>query len=162
MRVRKQGTRARGLVFRTRFRTSNHARNASRSLTSKFGEMENFRFRIFGEFLEFEILRISRFVDFYIPCRSRALPRQRHVGEEAVRAGHAAVSLEHVSARPAMPARPHDRSGATLGKSKICDFGILVVRFGPPLPFLALSCAQSLPIGGTFRFLQNLSENIGF
>jgi hypothetical protein len=114
--------------------------------------------------LEFEILRISRFAEFEIPCRSRALPRQRHAGEEAVREarGRAAVSLEHVSARPAMPAMPHDRSGATLGKSKICDFGILVVRFGPPLPFLALSCAQSLPIGGTFRFLQNLSENIGF
>ena len=46
--------------------------------------------------------------------------------------------------------------------SKISDFGILVVRFGPPVPFLALSCAQSLPIGGTFRFLQNLPENIDF
>ena len=39
--VRKRGARARGLVFRTRFRTSNHARNASRSLRSKFGEIEN-------------------------------------------------------------------------------------------------------------------------
>ena len=116
------------------------------------------------DFTDFEILRISSFAEFEIPCRSRALPRQRHAGEEAVREarGCAAVSLEHVSDGPAMPAMPHDRSGATLGKSKICDFGILVVRFGPPSPFLALSYIQSLPIGGTFRFLQNLSENIGF
>ena len=46
-------------------------------------------------------------------------------------------------------------------KSKISDFEISVARF-EPLPFLALSCVQSLPIGGTFRFLQNLSGIIGF
>ena len=76
--------------------------------------------------------------------------------------GRAAVSVERVSTRPPMPAVPHDRSGASLGKSEIYDFEILVVRFGPPLAFLALRCVQSLPIGGTFRFLQNLPENIGF
>ena len=47
-----------------------------------------------------------------------------------------------VSARPPMPAMPHDRSGSSLGKSKIGDFENLVVRFGPPSPFLALSCAE--------------------
>ena len=70
--------------------------------------------------------------------------------------------LEHVSACPTMPAMPHDRSGASLGKSKICDFEILVVRFGPPLPFLALSCVQSSPMSGTLRFSQNLSRIIVF
>ena len=76
--------------------------------------------------------------------------------------GHAAVCLERVSARPTMPAMPHDRSGASLGKSKISDFEILVVRFGPPLPFLALSCVQSSPMSGTLRFSQNLSRIIVF
>ena len=61
-----------------------------------------------------------------------------------------------------MPAMLHDRSGASLGKSKFCDFEILVVRFGPPLPFLALSCVQSLPMSGTLRFSQNLSRIIAF
>ena len=98
-------------------------------------------------------------MSFEIPCRSRALPRQRHAGEEARRA---AVCLEHVSARPTMPAMPHDRSGASLGKSKNCDFEFLVVRFGPPLPFLALSCVQSSPMSGTLRFSQNLSRIIVF
>ena len=118
----------------------------------------------FRDFAHFEIWRISKFAEFEIPRRSRALPRQRHAGEEAVREarGRASVCLERVSARPTMPAMSHDRSGASLGKSKIFDFGILVVRFGSPLPFLALSCVQSLPIGGTFRFLQNLPENIDF
>ena len=46
-------------------------------------------------------------------------------------------------------------------KSKFSDFEILVARF-EPLPFLAISCVQSLPIGATFRFLQNLSGIIGF
>ena len=48
--VRKRGARGRGHVFRTRFRTSNHARNASRSLRSKFGEIGKLIFRNFGEF----------------------------------------------------------------------------------------------------------------
>jgi len=118
----------------------------------------------FRDFAHFEILRISKFAEFEIPRRSRALPRQRHAGEEAVREarGRASVCLERVSARPTMPAMSHDRSGASLGKSKIFDFEILVVRFGPPLPFLGLSCVPRLPIGGTFRFLQNLPGNIGF
>ena len=77
-------------------------------------------------------------------------------------ARRASECLNHVSARPAIPAMPHDRSGATLGKSKICDFEILVVRFGPPLPFLALSCVQSSPMSGTLRFSQNLSRIIAF
>ena len=100
----------------------------------------------------------------FLQCRSRALPRQRHAGEEAGREarGRATVCLEHVSARPTMPAMPHDRSGTSLGKSKICDFEFLVVRFGPPLPFLALSCVQSLPMSGTLIFSQNLSRIIVF
>ena len=40
-------SRARGRVFRTRFHMSNHARVAPRPLRSKFGEIENFRFRNF-------------------------------------------------------------------------------------------------------------------
>ena len=40
--------RARGCEFRTRFRTSTHARGAPRSLRSKFGKIENFIFRNFG------------------------------------------------------------------------------------------------------------------
>ena len=75
--------------------------------------------------------------------------------------GRAAVCLERVSARPTMPAMPHDRSGASLGKSKISDFEILVVRFGPPLAFLVLSCVQSSPIGGTFRFLMVMEVSGG-
>ena len=37
-----------------------------------------------------------------------------------------AVGLECVSARPSMPAMPHEHSGASLGKLKICDLEILV------------------------------------
>ena len=40
-------SRPRGRVFRTRFRMYNHARVAPRSPGSKFGEIENFRFRNF-------------------------------------------------------------------------------------------------------------------
>ncbi len=60
----------------------------------------------FRDFADFGIFRISSFAEFEIPCRSRALPRQRHAGEEAVReaGGRAAVSLEHVSAHPTMSA----------------------------------------------------------
>ena len=118
----------------------------------------------FRDFADFRILRISSFAEFEIPCRSRALPRQRHAGEEAVREarGCAAVCLERVSARPTMPAMPHDRSGATLGKSKISDFGILVVRFGPPLPFLVLSCVQSLPVGGTLQIFAEFTRKYRF
>ena len=43
-----RGARARGRVFRTRLRTSNHARDAPRSLRSKFWKIEDFRFRKFG------------------------------------------------------------------------------------------------------------------
>ena len=76
--------------------------------------------------------------------------------------GRAAVCLERVSARPTMPAMPHDRSGASLGKSKISDFEIFVVRFGPYLPFLAISCVQTLLIGGNLIFSQIFPENIVF
>ena len=43
-----RGARARGRVFRTRFRASSHARDAPRSLRSNFGKIENLRFRNFG------------------------------------------------------------------------------------------------------------------
>ena len=70
------------------------------------------------------ILQFMNFVSFEIPCRSRALPRQRHAVEEAVHEARKRpfVCLERVSARPTMPAMSHDRSGASLGKSKILDF----------------------------------------
>ena len=135
-------------------------------------EFADFEFRYFlrvlkfRDFEDFEILRIPRFHGFGIPCRcrSRALPRQRHAGEEAVREarGRAAVCLEHVSARPAMPTMPHDRSEVSLGKSKMCDFENLVVRFGPHLPFLALRCVQTSPMSGTLRISLNLSRIIVF
>ena len=81
---------------------------------------------------------------------------QRHGGSGPRGARVArARCLEHFSARATMPAMPHDRSGASLGKSQICDFEIFVVRFAP-------SCGLSSPIGGTWRFLQNLSKNIRF
>ena len=91
-------------------------------------------------------------------CRNNVMQARKR---GARRAG-AAVCLERVCARPTMPTMFHDRSGASLGKSKICDFEILVVRFGPPLPFLALSCVQSSPMSGTLRFSQNLSRIIVF
>ena len=47
--MRGSGTRgARGAVFRTRFRTPNHTRDAPHALRGKFGEIENFRVRNFG------------------------------------------------------------------------------------------------------------------
>ena len=61
-----------------------------------------------------------------IRYRSRALPRQRGAGEEAVVEARAAVRLERVSARQIMPAMPHERSGPSLGKLKIRDLEILV------------------------------------
>ena len=131
-----------------------------RSLRSKFGGNEKLRSRNFGEFRNSRFSGIRDSADSEISCRSHALPRQRHAGKEAGR--EARVCLEHVSAWPTMPALPHDRSGASLGNSKISDFEMFVVRFGPHLPYLALSYAQSLPFGGTFRFLQNLPENIDF
>ena len=50
------------------------------------------------------------------------------------------------------------------GEIKIFDFEILlpVVRFGPPLPFLGLSCVQSAHKRGTLIFLWNLPEINGF
>ena len=91
---------------------------------------------------------ILKFRDLGRPCLSLAMPPLHHAGEEAGREarGHAAVCLERVSSRPTMPAMPHDRSGASLGKSKICDFEILEVRFGLRLPFLALRCVRSSPM----------------
>ena len=46
--MRTRRARGAGAVFRTRFRTSLHARDAPRTLKSKFGEIENFRFRNLG------------------------------------------------------------------------------------------------------------------
>ena len=76
-------------------------------------------------------------------------------------ARRAGACLEHVSARPAMPAMPHDRSGATLGKSKISGFEILDTgsEFGPPSPFLEI---QSSPMSGTSRFSHNSTRIIAF
>ena len=61
--------------------------------------------------------------------RSRALPRQRGAGEEAVVETRATVRLERVSARQIMPAMPHERSGPSLGKLKIRDLEFFV-NFG--------------------------------
>ena len=71
-----------------------------------------------------------------IRYRSRALPRQRGAGEEAVVDTRAAVRLERVSARQIMPAMPHERPGPSSGNLKIRDlenfviFGIRGIR-GP-------------------------------
>ena len=111
-------------------------------------------------------MRIQRFrgirnsLPFACSATTTSYSRGREAGREA--RGRAAVCLERVCARPTMPAMPHDRSGASLGKSKIYGFENLVVRFGPPLPFLALSCVQSSPMSGTLRFSQNLSRIIVF
>ena len=96
---------------------------------------------------------IRAFEESEVPCHSHALPRQHHGGKRGARRGRTTVCLKHVSECPTMPALPHDRSGASLGKSKISDFEIFVVRFGLYLPFLA---------GGSLRFSQNLPENIDF
>ncbi len=114
------------------------------------------RFCGFRDFEDSEISRILKFLAVPVLCRDNVI----HVRKRGARRAGAAVCLERVSARPTMPAMPHDRSGASLGNSKISDFEIFVVRFGSHLPFLALSCVQSLSIGGTFRFLQNFPENI--
>ena len=99
-------------------------------------------------FVIFGIRGIRGSTDSEIPCQSRALPRQRHAGKEAGRESRARGRV--FGTRFCRPALPHDHSGASLGKSKKSDFEISVVRFGPYLPFLALSCARSVPIGGTF------------
>ena len=84
---------------------------------------------------DLEILVILGIRDF--PCHSHARPRQCHACKEAeCESRRAGVCLEDVSACPTMPALPHDRSGASLGKTKFSDFEIFVVRFGPHLPFL--------------------------
>ena len=54
-----------------------------------------------------------------IRYRSRALPRQRGASEEAVVEARGAVGFERVSTRQIVPAMPHERSGASLGKLKI-------------------------------------------
>ena len=69
-----------------------------------------------------------------IRYRSRALPRQRGAGEEAVVETRAVVRLERDSTRPTMSAMLQKRSGPSLGKLKIRDleifviFGIRVIR----------------------------------
>ena len=47
-------------------------------------------------------------------------------------------------------------------KFPVSKFWIPVVRFGPPLPFLALSCVQSSPMSGTSRFSHNSTRIIAF
>ena len=139
--VHGRGERARGRAFRKRFQTSSHARNAPRTLRSKFRKIQNSRSRNFGDFWN---SRFSEIQFLVIPVL--LLDNVMQVMKGGASRGRAAVCLEHVSACPTMPALPHDRSGASLGKSKISVFEIFVVRFGPYLPFLALSCARSVPI----------------
>ena len=81
----------------------------------------------FCEFCSFQDLRNPRFGGSEIRYRSRALPRQRGAGEEAVVETRAAVRLERVSARQIMPAMPHERSGPSLGKLKIRGLEISVI-----------------------------------
>ena len=85
-------------------------------------------------FADFGILRISSFAEFEIPCRSRALPRQRHAGEEAVREARARGRVFRTRFRSSSHARDAPRSlRSKFGKIENSrDFGILVVRFGPP------------------------------
>ena len=103
----------------------------------------------------FGIRGIRGSTDSEIPCQSRALPRQRRAAEE-VGARRAAVCSECVSAWSTVPALPHDRSGASLGKSKISDFGIFVMRFG----LICRSLPSAVTIGGTFRFFCRIYPKI--
>ena len=54
-------------------------------MESDFAIYEFCEFGNSGDFADFEISRVPSFVDFEIPCQSRALPRQRDAGEEAGR-----------------------------------------------------------------------------
>ena len=114
----------------------------------------------FRDFEDSEISRNLKFLAVPVLCHDNVMQPRKGSGARGARARGRVFGC--VSARPPMPAMPHDRSGASLGKSKICDFEFLVVRFGPPLPFLALSCVQSSPMSGTLRFSQNLSRIIAF
>ena len=99
-------------VFRTRF----HAPNNTPMLHERSGpSLGKLKIR------DLEILVILGIRDF--PCHFHALPRQRmQVRKRGASRGRAGVWLEHVSAWPTMSALPHDRSGATLGKSVIFRF----------------------------------------
>ena len=90
-----------------------------------------------------------------------AVSQRRGGGEEEVREAHEDC-LEHVSAYPTIPSMSHKRAGPSLGKSKFFDFEILAVRFRQCLPFLAPSSVLSPLLGGTSRFLQNLTKMFGF
>ena len=105
----------------------------------------------FCGFRDFSDSEISR--NFEIPCRSRALPRQRHAAEEGKRgARRAAVCLECVSARPLR---------GKFGKIENLRFR----KFGSEIWAvfaLPLSCVQSSPMSGTLRFSHNSTRIIAF
>ena len=81
-----------------------------------FGGIPRFR-----DFEDSEISRNLKFLAVPVLCHDNVMQPRKGSG-----ARRAAVCLECVSARPAVAAMPHDRSGASLGKVKICDFEILV------------------------------------
>ena len=96
----------------------------------------------FRDFEDSEISRNLKFLAVPVLCHDNVVqPRNGSCARGARARGRV---FGCVSARPPMPAMPHDRSGASLGKSKICDFEILVVRFGPHLSFLEALGAQSV------------------
>ena len=67
-------------------------------------------------FLDFDNLVVSFGLPF--PFRCEAIVAQRHAWGGSGPRGADSRCLEHVSARPAWAAMPHDPLGASLGKSK--------------------------------------------
>ena len=77
----------RGRVFGRRFRTSNHARNASRTLRSKFRKIEIRDFEIlviFGirDFEESEVTRIEKFLVIPVLCRDNVMQVRKRGASE--------------------------------------------------------------------------------
>ena len=83
-----QGARVRDRVFRTRFRTSNHARNAHDRSGASLGEMKNCDLEIlvsFGirDFEESEIPRILRFLAVPMLCRDNVMQARKRGARRA-------------------------------------------------------------------------------
>ena len=66
-----QTERPRDRAFRTRFHTYNNARNAPRTLRTKFRKIRNLEIRVFWrnrDFEESEVPRIQKFIPLPFPC----------------------------------------------------------------------------------------------
>ena len=84
------------------------------------------------------------------------------VGSELFARSAPARCLEHVSTCSEMPAMSTTAQGASLGKSKIFDSKILVVSFGPLLPFLCPQLCPELAHEWYLEILWNLSRIVVF